>query len=55
MLGRFAGYASQVFPVVANPMAPEGALLNLYPRLYRGAQNIQILGDRPVGASTSLI
>jgi hypothetical protein len=55
LLGQFAGYAAQVFPVVANPMPPEGVILYLYPRLYPGAQNIRILGDRPVGPTSSLV
>jgi hypothetical protein len=54
LLGQFAGYASQVFPVVADPMPPREVVRELYPRFYPAAQNIQILGARPDGQSTAL-
>jgi hypothetical protein len=54
LLGQFAGYASQVFPVVADPMPPSKVVRELYPRFYPGAQNIQILGAPPAGQSTAL-
>lgn len=54
LLGQFAGYASQVFPVVADPMPPSEVVRELYPRFYPAAQNIQILGARPAGQSTAL-
>jgi hypothetical protein len=54
-LGQFGRYANQVFPVVANPMPPEGIILYLYPRFYADARNIRILGERPEGPSSALI
>jgi len=54
LLGQFAGYASQVFPIVVNPLPPSEVVRELYPRFYPAARNIQILGTELVGHSTAL-
>jgi hypothetical protein len=55
MLGQFAGYARQVFPVVANPMPPAEIVLQLYPRFFREAQDLRVLLEQRSGPFSSLI
>jgi hypothetical protein len=55
ILGQFAGYASQVFPVVANPIPPAEVVRQLYPRFNRAVQDLRVLGEQRTGPSSSLV
>jgi hypothetical protein len=55
ILGQFAGYASQVFPVVANPIPPAEIVRQLYPRFNRAVQDLRVLGEQRTGPFSSLI
>jgi hypothetical protein len=55
ILGQFAPYASQVFPVVANPIPPAEVVRLLYPRFNRAVQNLQVLREQRTGPSSSLV
>ena len=55
ILGQFAPYASQVFPVVANPIAPAEVVRQLYPRFNRAMQDLRVLREQRTGQSSSLV
>ena len=55
MLGPFAGYARQVFPIVANPMPPAEVVRQLYPRFFREAEDLRVLLDQRSGPFRSVV
>lgn len=52
---QFAPYAAQVFPVVANPMQAEQAIVALEPRFNPAVRGIRNLGARTVSPAASFV